>query len=415
MNKLVEQGLISRPIALPTEKTLQRLGWTIIVFLIKLDLTEAYRRPDRPLIWIEQGRIMKALTYYMQNEYDDFKIIFIGTPIGWRYDLVVFAYTKGISKGFSAFASKVTKLLPCLEVVTHPFASIYEFEPVPYARAEAVWNEVADLFDTYVTRTEIKPLLSYIQSEKFYLDKVIANCKGDCVSLVEIGSGTGRLLMRYLSKKQLLKEYADVNTDASIVEKFWNKLKIIVGVDCAEKMLEQTERNLEKHGLKQHLDNKLFLFKSRAEYLRYGVNHNLDDTKSRKLKQQGFWNHKRIVCNMLNTLGIMNPSIREDTLLEMKELAGPDGTIVLSVFDANYFTKGVEQIYTPLKGLVGDFSLGINVDHLTSVFTTEKGYYSHWFTEEEITNLVREVGLKISGRIQKNPEGFSMFLTLIPS
>lgn len=128
---LVDQGFISRPVALPTEKALRKLGWTIVVILIKLNLSSVFESSG-PNMWIEQGRIMKALACYMQKEYDDFRIFFIGTPVGWRYDLVVFAYTKGISKGFSEFASKVTKLLPTVEVVTHPFVHIKKFEPMPY-------------------------------------------------------------------------------------------------------------------------------------------------------------------------------------------------------------------------------------------------------------------------------------------
>ena len=125
---LVDKGVISYPVALPTEKTLQKLGWTIVAILIKLDLSSIFKSSESN-VWAEQGKTIKALVCHAPKQYDDFKIFFVGTPVGWEYDLVVFAYTKGISKGFSEFASKVTELLPVVKVVTHPFAHILKFEP----------------------------------------------------------------------------------------------------------------------------------------------------------------------------------------------------------------------------------------------------------------------------------------------
>ncbi|MEM2129034.1 MAG: hypothetical protein QXZ70_00395 [Candidatus Bathyarchaeia archaeon] len=411
--ELIQKGLVTQAANLPTEEGLRELGWTLTFFFIKLDLTTAFRTMGHSLIWVDMGNRLKALTTYMNNEFEDFKIMSIATAIGSRYDLIVLAYTKGIGLGFSEFASKITNLLPTTEVVTHPFVILRKFDPLPFGQS-SVWNEMAGSFDEYVTRSKIEALNRYMFNEKFYLDNVIAECTEKDVSLIEIGSGTGRLLTRYLQPQTIADEYSRTNRDCKISEVISDKVKFLVGVEVAEKMIEENIRNLEKNGLVKHLDKRIFLFNARAEYLDYFISPDLETEKCIALKKGGFWKTKRIACAMLNTLGIMRPGVRQLSIKKMKEIAGADGVIVLSVFDGSKFLEGVEKIYSPLEDFVGDFIPEINIDYERHIFTTMRGYYSHWFEENEIKGMLERNNLQITD-FKKDPESFSMYATAVPT
>jgi len=411
-NLILKKAVLTQPIAIPTEEGLKELGWTLTYFLIKLDLTAAFRTKGRPLIWVDMGNAVRALTTYMNNEFDDFKIISIATAIGSRYDLIVFAYTKGLGHGFSEFASKITTLLPTVEVVTHPFISLLKFDPVPYSQT-SIWDQVASDFDEFVTRSNISALADYITNEKLYLDNVIRECEEKSISLVEIGSGTGRLLIRYLQPAAIEEEYKDHGNDPSVAKSVAEKVRLVVGVESSEKMIDETHRNLEKANLKRLADQRLFLFKARSEYLHYFISQDLDTKECIALRKSGFWEDKRIVCAMLNTLGIMNRKTRKCSIKEMKEIAGENGIIVISVFDGSRFAEGVEKIYFPLSKFVGDFRPEINIDYEKRVFTTAKGYYSHWFEENELEDLLKEEDLDIVD-LKRDPNSLAIFIKAVP-
>lgn len=97
----------------------------------------------------------------------------------------------------------------------------------------------------------------------------------------------------------------------------------------------------------------------------------------------------------------------------MKNLAGKKGILVISVFDGSKLAEGIEKIYSPLSNFVGEFIPEINIDYEKCIFTTEKGYYSHWFRQDEIRDMLEQAGLDILN-LTKDPKSLAMYLTAIP-
>jgi ubiquinone/menaquinone biosynthesis C-methylase UbiE len=122
---------------------------------------------------------------------------------------------------------------------------------------------------------------------------------------------------------------------------------------------------------------------------------NLDDIlRSTKLLNSAFWSSRKVLCCVMNTLGIMSPATRPRVLSEMVRVMQPDGSFFLAVFNADYFEFGVQEFYRKNPDLCGQVEDGdIDVER-AELRVASSGYYSHWFSTDELKQMLVQAGLK---------------------
>lgn len=234
-----------------------------------------------------------------------------------------------------------------------------------------VWNRVAPYYDRWVTKTQNRLLTEYQTIEEKHLFHLIkSSLLKDDISIVEIGCGTGRLFF------QIIKNKLDENIS--------NEIKFSIGIDISRNMIQAAIKNFQdanKHIINKW-ENKMIFFNIDARNASKGLMKRMD--KNAYLE---FLGTRKIVVCMLNTLGIIYPADRINIINEMAKIAGKDGKIFISVFNAELFEKKANGIYKSLTGIVGKFNNNTVFDIKNHDFKN-KDYYSHWFLENEIMNLV---------------------------
>lgn len=96
-----------------------------------------------------------------------------------------------------------------------------------------------------------------------------------------------------------------------------------------------------------------------------------------------------VVFCPLNTLGIFLERDRPETISAMARLAGKNGVVLVSIFNAVGFEKNAYEIYAPVMPMVGKFDRKTALDLKTNTFHNGD-YFSHWFLEDEIFRLVEK-------------------------
>ncbi|MDH5733156.1 MAG: hypothetical protein OEY88_05155 [Candidatus Bathyarchaeota archaeon] len=252
------------------------------------------------------------------------------------------------------------------------------------------WNRIASLYDGRVTNTELGILREFLDIEERLLDDVLINMisKKHKITLIEVGAGTGRTIFSYLTKRAILANLA-----------------YLIGLDNAGAMYARMTSKFEgfrEDGLVSKKDSKKFVFLdmdavAMSQYFDRGrLNHKAllssygENNYLGNLKPDIFNSSRKIVVNLLNTLGIMEKRIRSEVVRNMISASGPKGKIVVSVFSSECFNAIAPVLYRSIEGLTGKFTVDA-FNHEKKVFRTET-YYSHWFSEMEITRLMKEAG-----------------------
>ncbi len=277
------------------------------------------------------------------------------------------------------------------------------------ARSESengsLWNSektVASYFK-YVDEEPGPVLKRYEEWEKKQLDDFLATLtyRYD-VALCEVGSGTGRLLLRYLDQGMgVATPPLQLEPDSAAA-----RLTTLVGIDNSEEMLGRSKEKLDAmlressvvasakrppKVIHIHADAR----KDLSEYVVGGRlnREKLDELGTDAREADDFDQSAKVICCMLNTLGIVEgASARRAILSSMKDAAGPKGHLFLSVLNGVGFLKHYKSIYEPLQELVGREHEWA-VDKEAHVFRSKQsGYYSHWFEPQEIERLVRQAG-----------------------
>ena len=232
---------------------------------------------------------------------------------------------------------------------------------------EDKWTRIAS--EDYDDAVYNNPLLSDVYYHE--LDYMATSTHRDHV-LVEVGCGTCKFCMSFIGDFQY-----------------------VVGVDISNKFLD--------HVRDKYLttNNKLFLVNGDATHLRAVL-------RSTKELPPDFWSRKRLVCCVMNTLGIMPQSIRQSVINEMLKLAGDDGQFFLVVFNGEKFTKGINEFYRTVPHLCGsvrDTDYDLDTRELRVAAT---GYYSHWFMYDEIVSMLETAGVR-DYHIERH--GIGLFVT----
>jgi len=247
------------------------------------------------------------------------------------------------------------------------------------------WNEAAKgVYDTCVLGARApKKVKDFIVEEDKRITRVLESYvkRGKEVVFVEIGSGTGRYL-KLFGKKIL--------TDKS----FSRNLKYIVGIDFSEAMIKTSienlvhsreignvtirslvdelapEMNISTKTMKKKLSSRVILV-------------NGDITTKPFLRIAGI---NVVVGVLFGTLGNISPRKRGLALRNMRTIS-TDPEFLITVFDHKKMQVGWE-IYRELSN-AGFYLLKPMVTH-NSEFTTTKGFYSEWFTEETFKSLLNK-------------------------
>jgi ubiquinone/menaquinone biosynthesis C-methylase UbiE len=226
------------------------------------------------------------------------------------------------------------------------------------AKKYEIWDKIASKWDENVSETKNPLLIEYEKAEEKKLFEIIQNrLRTDDLTIIEIGCGTGRLLLRIADAK------LDAAPDTHTIRNF-------VGVDVSGPMLEIARKNASDSGCQ------------------IGFVH-ADAREVEKIRKAVAENTKVIVFCPLNTLGIFLSEDRPGTIAAMAKLAGINGTVFVSVFNAVAFEKNAYEIYVPVMPMVGQFDRKAALDLKTNTFRNGD-YFSHWFLEGEIRKLVEE-------------------------
>jgi SAM-dependent methyltransferase len=102
---------------------------------------------------------------------------------------------------------------------------------------------------------------------------------------------------------------------------------------------------------------------------------------------------RRLVACVLNSIGVVDPVVREKLVREMI-LSARGGSFILAVFSAEHFHRGVVEFYAKSPELCGPVRED-DADHLRYELRTASNYFSHWFTMAEIDDLLRRAGVGV--------------------
>ena len=268
-----------------------------------------------------------------------------------------------------------------------------------------LWSEVASIYDTYVTRTQNEWLEDFMGEEQTLLEQAVLDTLADNadkkVSVMEVGCGTGRNLVQCALSKWVM-----------------NRTEYMIGIDSAEGMVVaavEKKGELERLGLFPKAADKIVFLLLDGQYLtNYFHNGKIDmntvassggnGKELTKIIAKRFDASGKIVCNLLNTMGVMELGMRKTVVREMLQSVGCDDKVLLSVFDADYMLTCAPALYKSIERIVGDFTVEEAFDFKKFEFHTKKPYYSHWFTEQEIIELVASAG-GICTRVSKIKAG----------
>lgn len=207
--------------------------------------------------------------------------------------------------------------------------------------------------------------------------------EGCGVVFIEVGSGPGRYLIQYGGRIepdkracQRYRAHPDISRFYSYSERYARNLKLILGIDFSEEMINSAfqwicENNLEK----LFYDDRLMMVRAISQYL----NLSFDSTP--------FKNSYKVVSCVFQTLGNqLDRNLQIKMLQKMKEFAEPHGTIVVSVFNKNTFMEYLPKYYKKIEPSIGRI-ISSEENHKMATLKTEWGVYSRWFDEEELKDL----------------------------
>ncbi len=212
------------------------------------------------------------------------------------------------------------------------------------------WNDMSSEYDNCVENNPHHVISNFIEEEI----TIIANlCKkiikpDKKYTIIDMGSGTGRVL--FSLKKRL---------DDSVS---------FYGIDASEPMIQLSKQKQSKLNLK----NISFL------------HHDVTDPKI----DEFFDDSTKIPMCVYNTIGVIPHQKRQQFFDNMLRLAGQDGFTLISAFNGDDFAFAAPQIYNPMKSMVKRIDED-SFDEQKLAFRNSLGYYSQWFTKNQIKDLLK--------------------------
>lgn len=293
------------------------------------------------------------------------------------------------------------RLVGAVEAVRVWFDSIREplpeFDPIAIER----WDHIAPRYTRYITENanHLRFLERFMADERRLLaeqlDAVIGS-EGDFV-LIEIGCGDGRIL-------------AD-----AVPEPLVDRLTWLIGIDYAAEMIQVSQRRLAQRNREltgrpglERLRECTRLYRLNAldmqRYFDDGQITDLEhlratapDFESSGIDLAQFASSRKVLCCLLNTLGVIEShGHRLAVVRTMLAALGPGDALLLSVFAADVFRREAPSLYRGLEKM-------LDMPIETASFGTDTfavggtpGYFSHWFSEAELTELTNKAMLGLA-------------------
>lgn len=265
------------------------------------------------------------------------------------------------------------------------------------ARARrSIWDLIGrhNLYDRHITFTKHETLRRYLKSERDFLDEAILGLPAESAVLIEIGCGTGRLLLQYIDPYSPLAEDRKITMAKRL--KLASKIVHVVGIDFSRQMIRRLRQNLQKYNVSE-IGNEVSVVQRDVTQLSAFL--------PALLKKHNLENYCKVFCIMLCTLGNMRSQTRKTVLQEIRKVMNPGDVLIASVWNRTLFKKGVQEIYKEFTSLIGDFNEK-NVNYEEAEFETEAKYYIHWFSKRELKELFGETGFKVEDISPKKTDFF---------
>lgn len=260
-----------------------------------------------------------------------------------------------------------------------------------------IWELNARAYDQYVTDTVYPFLRTFLEREHELLLETIRQVvsAAGAASVIEVGSGTGRALLRL------------AETDVP-----WAAL---VGVDNAHEMIDVARENRENRSWPDDAVQPAFLCLDGTQlndYFPAGAV-DVDRLSSSAPRDEIELLHAsqlavtpRVICNLLNTLGVVDAINRRKLIRAMLRSAQSTDRLVISVFDAAAFSTEARGLYRRISAIVGGGMQAPNRipdqafddERADFAYLTPDGrsqYYSHWFNGGELEQLLASEDCKI--------------------
>ncbi len=218
----------------------------------------------------------------------------------------------------------------------------------------SAWNDMSSQYDDNVEKNSDPVISGYISEEiRITSDLCKKIMKPDVTyTIVDMGSGTGRVLFA--------------------LRKIFGNSASYLGLDVSESMIQLAK-------------NKQFEMNANdVSFLKYDTtNPEIDDLFD------GDDSVKIMMC-MYNTVGVIDATKRQRFFDGMTRLAGKDGLAMVSAFNGDDFAFAAPRMYVPMKEMVKQID-GDSFDGEKLAFKNRLGYYSQWFTQNQILQLLRSV------------------------
>jgi len=213
------------------------------------------------------------------------------------------------------------------------------------------WNDMSSEYDDNV-EGNFDPVISGYLSEEI---KITSNlCKKIInpdakYTIIDMGSGTGRVLFTLRSILGDSISYCGLDVSKSMIQLSKNKQS------------DMKDRNI--------------------SFLNYDATNpeidNLFDDDSIKIT----------MC-MYNTVGVIDVTKRQQFFDNMIRLAGKNGLVLISAFNGDDFSFAAPKMYVPMEKMIKQID-GDSFDEKKLAFKNKLGYYSQWFTKNQMLDLLR--------------------------
>ena len=213
------------------------------------------------------------------------------------------------------------------------------------------WNDMSSQYDNNVERNSDPVISGYISEEiQIASDLCKKIIKPDVkYTIIDMGSGTGRVLF---SLQKILGDSASY-----------------CGLDVSESMILMSKNKQ----VEMNTKNISFL---KYDAMNPAIDDLFDDDDSVKIT----------MC-MYNTVGVIDATLRRQFFDNMTRLAGKDGLVLVSAFNGDNFAFVAPRMYVPMKDMVKQIDED-SFDEKKLAFKNRLGYYSQWFTQNQMLELL---------------------------
>lgn len=281
---------------------------------------------------------------------------------------------------------------PSLSAVLHGlrtwFDSMFDHLHSDAAEELAPWDRSAHDYDRIVNeQTQIQFLHEYMRQENQELARVLSTDATRERIVLDFGCGTGRTLYHVLDRSELC-----------------HQVKYLIGIDTSDSMLERARQKRARNRPGAPPAFFLRLDGTRAHNVfrdgSYLPNEEFSDPSAADtLNVPTFKDSSKIVISSLNTLGVISETERPAFISAMLGICSSEADLVLlGVFAAEAFDDFAVGLYGALDAITGVTNLPTAAFNSAEREFNVPGYYSKWFTTEEIDNLVRDAGGRIVDR-----------------